>query len=89
MSTPESKSSDERFNRHGETLAKIAIGGAALLSSTSTASATMRPIPPGIKIGTSAPPATEENMIYLKQLGVTWVSLNTSAETPPRKASSR
>jgi mannonate dehydratase len=40
----------------------------------------MRPIPPGIKIGTSAPPPTEENMLYLKQLGVTWLSLNTSPE---------
>src|SRR5262249_58517272 len=62
-------------------LAKIALGGAALLSSSSAASAKMLPIPPGIKVGTSAGPAIEENMTYLKQLGVTWVSLAASPET--------
>ena len=46
-----------------------------------TSSATLRPIPPGIKIGTSAGQPTEENMLYLKQLGVTWVSLGASPET--------
>src|SRR5882724_5119121 len=80
MSTPESKPDNQAVQPARRDLAKIAIGGAALLSSTSTASATMRPIPPGIKIGTSAPQATEENMLYLKQLGVTWLSLNTSPE---------
>jgi mannonate dehydratase len=61
--------------------AKAALGGAALLASASRGSATLRPIPPGIKIGTSAGPATPENMAYLKQLGVTWVSLAATPET--------
>ena len=79
MSTPESKSSDATVQTRRD-LAKIALGGAAMLSSAGSARATMRLIPPGIKIGTSAPPATEENMLYLKQLGITWVSVNTSPE---------
>src|SRR5204863_7375453 len=36
---------------------------------------------PGIKVGTSAGPGTPENMLYLKQLGVTWVSLGARPET--------
>ncbi len=60
---------------------KIAIGGAALLASAGKAKATLRPIPPGIKIGTSAGQPTEENMLYLKQLGVKWVSLAPRQET--------
>lgn len=74
MSKPES------FQPARRDLAKIALGGAALLASSRTGSATMKPIPPGIKIGTSAGQPTPENMLYLKQLGVTWVSLNTSPE---------
>jgi mannonate dehydratase len=81
MNAPESKPSNAPFQPARRDLAKIALGGAALLSSTGSGSATMRPIPPGIKIGTSAGPATEENMIYLKQLGVTWVSLAATPET--------
>src|SRR5436190_15134679 len=61
--------------------AKLAMGAAALLSSAAPGSATLRPIPPGIKIGTSAGPATPENMLYLKQLGVTWVSVAPQRET--------
>ena len=56
-------------------LANIAIGGAAALAAAQKASATMRPIPPGIKIGVSAGQPGEDHMSYLKQLGVTWVSL--------------
>jgi mannonate dehydratase len=55
--------------------AKAAIAGAAAASSLGKASAGLRPIPPGVKIGTSAGAATEDNMRYLKQLGVTWVSV--------------
>src|SRR6202051_555233 len=40
----------------------------------------MTPIPPGIKIGTSAGQPTPENMLYLKQLGVTWVSLGANPQ---------
>lgn len=53
-----------------------AVGGAALLSA-----GTLRPIPPGIKIGTGGGRATPENMRYLKQIGVTWVSLGATPET--------
>lgn len=45
------------------------------MAAAGRASAKLTPIPPGIKIGTSAGAATPENMLYLKQLGVTWVSL--------------
>ncbi len=82
MSKPESeKKSDETFNLARREFAKAALGGAALLSSAGTASATLSPIPPGIKIGTSAGQPTPENMLYLKQLGVTWVSLGATPET--------
>jgi mannonate dehydratase len=80
MSTPEQKPSDVNLQPARRDLAKLALGGAALLASTRTGSATLRPIPPGIKIGTSAGPSTEDNMRYLKQLGVTWVSLAATPE---------
>jgi mannonate dehydratase len=57
------------------------VGGAALLAAAGTAKATLRPIPPGIKIGTSVGPATPENMLFLKQLGVKWVSVAPRQET--------
>ncbi|MCX6925739.1 MAG: mannonate dehydratase, partial [Verrucomicrobia bacterium] len=60
--------------------AKAALGGAALLASAGRSSATLRPIPPGIKIGTGGGQPTEENMLYLKQLGVKWVSLAASQQ---------
>jgi mannonate dehydratase len=79
MSTPETNDTSLRPARRD--LAKMALGGAAFLSSAANSSATLRPIPPGIKIGTSAGPATPENMLYLKQLGVTWLSLGATPET--------
>src|SRR6266566_5116074 len=82
MNQPESQQKSEApANPARRDFAKMALGGAALLSSASTSSATLRPIPPGIKIGTSAGQPTEENMLYLKQLGVTWVSLGASPAT--------
>jgi mannonate dehydratase len=51
-----------------------AAGGAALLASAGANAAKLLPIPPGIKVGTYAGNPTEENMLYLKQLGVTWIS---------------
>jgi hypothetical protein len=51
MSTPESKSSDAAVPLARRDLAKMALGGAALLSSSRSTAAAMRPIPPGIKIG--------------------------------------
>jgi mannonate dehydratase len=82
MNKPESETkSGAAFHPARREFAKMALGGAAFLASAGTGSATMRPIPPGIKIGTSAGQPTEENMLYLKQLGVTWVSLGASPET--------
>src|SRR5580704_16960256 len=60
---------------------KIALGGAAALACAGPVSGSLRPIPPGIKIGTSAGQPTRENLIYLKQLGVQWVSLAPTPET--------
>jgi mannonate dehydratase len=57
------------------------LGGAALLASGGNASASLLPIPPGVKIGTGGGRATPENMLYLKQLGVEWVSLGATPET--------
>jgi mannonate dehydratase len=81
MSTPENTTDKPSVGLARRDFPKLALGGAALLSSATNASSTMRPIPPGIKIGTSAGPATEDNMAYLKQLGITWVSLGASPET--------
>src|SRR5713101_7985816 len=81
MNKPESPNSDTPSNPARRDFAKAAMGGAALLASAASGSAAMRPIPPGIKIGTSAGQPTEENMLYLKQLGVTWVSLGARRET--------
>jgi len=62
--------------------AKMALGGAALLSSAPKSSAKAPSIPPGIKIGTYTRGPTEENMLFLKQLGVTWItSSDTTRET--------
>jgi mannonate dehydratase len=56
-------------------LARFALGGAALLSSTPTSSAKVMTIPPGVKIAAQLRNPTEENFVYLKQLGVTWLSI--------------
>jgi mannonate dehydratase len=53
---------------------KMLLGGAAALAITGRSSAELPPIPPGIKVGTYAQNPTAENMLYLKQLGVTWIS---------------
>src|SRR5687767_15877622 len=55
-------------------LANVALGGAAALATAAKASAALKPIPPGIKIGVSVNQPSPEHMSYLKQLGVTWVS---------------
>jgi mannonate dehydratase len=45
--------------------------------------ATLPPIPAGIKIGTYARNPSQENMLYLRQLGVTWIS---SGDITPESA---
>src|ERR1035437_8230376 len=83
MSTSETpkRTEDDTVTVGRREFSKIALGGAALLASAERSSAKLLPIPPGIKIGTSAGQPTEENMLYLKQLGVTWVSLGATPET--------
>src|SRR5712691_12012946 len=81
MNKPESPNSDTPSNPARRDFAKAAMGGAALLASAASSSASMRPIHPGIKIGTSGGQPTEENMLFLKQLGVTWVSVGATPAT--------
>ena len=61
---------------------KIALGAAALAASKRTATATVHPNPPGIKIATSfrANP-TDEDLLFLQQMGVEYVSLPATPET--------
>jgi mannonate dehydratase len=81
MSTSNPKPTEGTFAPARRDFAKLALGSAALLSTAAPGSARLTPIPRGIKIGTSAGPATPQNMAYLKQLGVKWVSLGASPET--------
>jgi len=63
-------------------LARIAVGGAAFLSSAGRSSAKLLPIPPGVKIAAQIRDPTPENFTYLKQMGVTWLSIaDPTAET--------
>jgi mannonate dehydratase len=72
---------DDTLSTDRRGFAKMALGGAALLASARSSSAKLPVVPPGIKIGTSAGAATPDNMLYLRQLGVTWVSLGATPET--------
>ena len=60
------------FNRRE--FAKMALGGAALLATPAGSAAKLAPLSPGIKIGTYAQNPTPENMLFLRQLGVKWIS---------------
>jgi len=56
--------------------AKAAFAGAVAAAAPATATAApLIPIPPGLKIGVSAGQPTPEHMHFLKELGVTWLSL--------------
>jgi mannonate dehydratase len=61
---------------------RIALGTAAFLSSAGSGTATVHPNPPGIKIATSyrANPAPED-LLFLQQIGVEYVSLGATPET--------
>ena len=74
---------DARFDIQRREFVKLALGGAAMLASAGSGSAKLFPIPPGIKIGTYAQNPTEENMLYLRQLGVKWISMG---DITPQKA---
>lgn len=68
----------EVLNTDRREFTRLATGAAALLAGAIPASAKMPKVPPGIKIGVSGGQPTAENLLYLKQLGVTWVSLGAS-----------
>jgi mannonate dehydratase len=71
----------QNLNIDRRDFAKMVLGGAALLATSATSSAKLPSLPPGIKLGTSARNPSPENMLYLRELGVTWIS---SADiTPP------
>jgi mannonate dehydratase len=58
-------------------LGKMAMGAAAALASERTASATVVPNPPGIKIATTyRTDPTDDDLLFLQQIGVEYVSLN-------------
>lgn len=71
----------EKISRRGFGKAALIgpLSGAAI--TTSTTSASLPQVPPGVKIGTGGGRANPENMQYLKQLGVEWVSLAATPET--------
>src|SRR6187402_1455774 len=55
--------------------AKATLAGAAMAAAVPAKAAGLKPIPPGIKLGVSAGQPSPENMKFLKELGVTWLSL--------------
>jgi mannonate dehydratase len=86
MSELNSNTTGTKFNSARRDFVKLATGGMALMAAADQASAKLTPIPPGIKIGVSAGQPTPENMQYLKQLGVTWVSLAPNAQNATAEA---
>jgi mannonate dehydratase len=69
------RAQEGRFNIERREFVKIAFGGAAWFASAGSGSAKLFPTSPGIKIGTYAQNPTEENMLYLKELGVKWITM--------------
>jgi mannonate dehydratase len=65
--------SDNRTNRRE--WSGVMMAGAAALAAPSASAKPMIPIPPGLKIGVSVNTPSPEYMTYLKQLGVTWLSV--------------
>lgn len=65
---------------------KVALGGAALTAAPGGSLATLPSIPSGIKIGTYAKNPSSENILYLRQLGVTWIS---SGDITPETATTK
>jgi len=63
-------------------LSQMAVAGAAWLSSAGSSAARLVPVPPGIKIATSyrADP-TDDDLLFLTQIGVEYVSLPATPET--------
>jgi len=65
---------DSKFNMTRRDFGRLALGAAVLTASAGRSSAKLPPLPPGIKIGTYARNPTEENMLYLRELGVRSIS---------------
>jgi mannonate dehydratase len=88
MKVPETpgKPEDPIFDAGRRQFGKMALGGAlgtaAFLASQENSSATVHPNPPGIKIATSykADP-TDDDLLFLQQIGVEYVSLGATPET--------
>ncbi|HUA83554.1 MAG TPA: mannonate dehydratase [Bryobacteraceae bacterium] len=58
-------------------LAKVALGAAAVIASQTSGRATVVPNPPGIKIATTyKTDPTDDDLLFLQQIGVEYVSLN-------------
>ena len=64
----------DNLNMKRRDFGKMVLGGAALLASGGRSSAILPPLAPGVKIGTYAQNPTTENMLYLRELGVKWIS---------------
>ena len=76
---------DTRFNRarreFGKTVLGVALGGAAFSASEGTASAVIHQNAPGIKISVQSPATpTDDDLLFLKQLGAGYVSVGSPPE---------
>jgi mannonate dehydratase len=87
MSDPESKESavERIFNpsrrEFGQTLLGVALGGAALPARADMGSRVIHPNTPGIKISVQSPAnPTDDDLLFLKQLGAEYVSVASPPE---------
>ncbi len=59
---------------------KLSMAAAAAAAGAQNSSAALTPIPPGLKIGCSVGEPNDDHMVFLKQLGVKWVSVAPSVQ---------
>ncbi len=72
---------DSKFNLGRRDFGKAALAALGLLASTRTASATVHENPPGIKIATTyAEDPTDEDLLFLTEIGVEYVSLEATPQ---------
>ena len=78
---------DSKFRLGRREFGQVALAAALAATTTQTGSATVHPNPPGIKICTSyrADPA-DEDLLFLNQIGVEYVSLGATPETANAEA---
>ncbi len=79
--SPQTLDPSSKINRRD--FARMTLGGVALCASAGRGFAKLPPLPPGIKVGTYAQNPTAEYMLYLRELGVKWIS---SSDTTPQTA---